>query len=72
VSPAWAWLALLLGVTAYVVAYDVWAKLGRHHTLSRQMHDWLFQPNAATFILAGLAAVLVGLLVHFIRYHAGG
>ena len=68
-SPAWAWLVLLLGVTAYVVAYDVWAELGHHHTLSRQMHDWLFQPTPATFILAGLAGLLVGLMVHFIRVH---
>jgi len=70
ISPAWAWLYLLIIVNALWISYDVWAKTHRHNTLSRQMHDWIFSPGIGPFIIAAIAGVFVLLIMHFTRYHA--
>ena len=70
-SPAWFWLVIFIEVNVTWISYDVWAKLNHHNTLSRQMHDWMFNPAIAPFLFGGLAGVVVLLVLHFLIYHGG-
>ena len=69
-TPAWGWLAIALGNLALITPYDLWLKLTHRHTLTRQMHDWLFSPTIGPFIAATVAFLLVLGALHFLRYHA--
>ena len=71
-SPALGWLLIAVGNIALITPYDVWLKLTGHHTLTRQMHDWLFSPTIGPFIGAGVAFLLVLGVLHFLRYHPAG
>lgn len=69
-SPAWFWLVIAIEVNVTWIAYDLWAIHGRHNTLSRQMHDWLFSPSIGPWVLATAAFIVVLAISHFARYHA--
>lgn len=71
-TAAWAWLTIALGNIALIAPYDFWLHFTRRHTLTRQMHDWLFSPTIGPFIAAGVAFLLVLGALHFLRYHASG
>ena len=71
-SPAWGWgfIAVLLVVT--VTPYDLWLHFTHRHTLTRQMHDWLFSATIGPFIGASAAFLIVLGALHFLRYHVSG
>ena len=71
-TPAWGWLMIAFGNLALITPYDLWLKLTRHHTLTRQMHDWLFSRTVGPFIGATVAFLLVLGVLHFLRYHPAG
>ena len=71
-SPAWGWGFIALGLAAVVTPYDLWLHFTHRHTLTRQMHDWLFSPTIGPFIGAGVAFLLVLGVLHFLRYHPAG
>lgn len=71
VSPAWAWLVILLEVVVTVVGYDVWAMVTHNQTLSRQLHDWVFHPSVGQFIIAGGTGLLGWFIYHIATYHHG-
>ena len=70
-SPTVAWICLAIGVNAYWISYDLWAIHTRHWTMTRQMHDWLFNKNVGPFFFAGWAFVFVLLITHFLMAHYG-
>jgi hypothetical protein len=69
ISPAYAWLWLFIEVNILWIGYDLWAKHYKHHTLSRQMHDWIVSPTIGPWVIASIAFIFVLLVMHFIRYH---
>ena len=71
-SPAWGWLVIALGNLLPITAFDLWLKLTRRHTLTRQMHDWIFSPTIGPWIGASVAFLLVLGALHFLRYHPAG
>lgn len=71
-SPAWAWLVIGIEVLASVVGYDLWAIWTGHHTLSRQMHDWVFHPSVGQFVIGGGAGLLAWFVYHIATYHPHG
>ena len=71
-SPAWGWGLIALSLVAVIIPYDLWLHFTHRHTLTRQMHDWLFSPTIGPFIGAGAAFLLVLGVLHFLRYHPAG
>jgi TRAP-type C4-dicarboxylate transport system permease small subunit len=65
-----AWLLIAIFVNVGWISYDVWAKLTNHWTMTRQMHDWLFNSSVGPFFYAGWVFVFVLALTHFFMYHA--
>lgn len=68
-TAAWAWLLLGIDVLAFVLGVDLWLGLTGRHTMTRQMHDWIYLTPAAQFIIPGALAVLAWFVVHEITYH---
>lgn len=70
-SAAAAWLILILGITAYVAGYDLWAVLiGHSPTMTGQFRAWLFDPVTGPFIVAFWVGAWAGLTAHwFLRRH---
>ena len=71
-TPAWGWLAIALGNLLLITGFDLWLHFTHRHTLTRQMHDWIFSPSIGPFIGAGVAFLLVLGALHFLRYHPAG
>ena len=71
-TAAWGWLVILLGNVLGITGYDLWLHFTGRHTLTRQMHDWVFHSQAAQFIIPGVAAFLIWFTVHEIIYHPKG
>lgn len=53
-SAAWAWLVLTVGVTFYVVAFDLFAYYSGARMMTIQFRLWLFDPVTGPFIAAGV------------------
>lgn len=67
---AWAWLIITVGITLYVVIFDVWASQTHHKMMTTQFRLWLFDPVIGPFLAAGWCAVFIGLTYHwFLRSH---
>jgi hypothetical protein len=66
-NPAtWAWLGLVVLLTAYVLGFDLWAQATNHDTMSAQIHVWM-QSQLAGPIVTGLwVGVSSALLYHFV------
>jgi len=72
VTAAWGWLIFLVGNIAWITPFDLWLHFTGRHTLTRQMHDWIFHSQNAQFIIPGAAALLIWFIVHEIIYHPHG
>lgn len=66
-SAVLAWVVLAVFVTAYVVAYDLWAHFTDHRTMSNQMGHWLTETVAGPIIVALWFAIIGGLGYHFLQ-----
>lgn len=64
-SAAWAWLILILSVTLYVVAFDLWAHFSGGVMMTTQFRLWLFDPYTGPFIAAGWSGLFIGLTYHW-------
>lgn len=65
-SAAWAWLVLLVLVAGFVAAFDVWAKLHGHLTMSGQFRLWLGDEVIGPFIFGAWVGVFAGLSWHWL------
>jgi hypothetical protein len=65
-SGAFAWLVLVVLVTAYVTAYDVWAYMSGHRMMTTQFRDWLHETVAGPIIAGLWIGVFVALTFHFL------
>lgn len=68
-SPAWAWLLIIAGNAAWITPFDLWLHFTGRHTLTRQMHDWMFSPTIGPIVFATIAFIVVLAMTHFLRYH---
>jgi hypothetical protein len=71
-TAAWGWLLWGLGNVALIVPLDLWLHFTHRHTLTRQMHDWIYLTPAAQFIIPGAIALVAWFVVHEITYHPHG
>lgn len=71
-TPAWGWFLIVVGNAAWITPYDLWLHFTHRHTLTRQMHDWIFHSWAAQFIIPGVLFLLAWFVVHEIIYHPKG
>ena len=71
-TPAWGWFLIVVGNAAWITPFDLWLHFTHRHTLTRQMHDWMFSSTIGPFIFAGIAFLVVLGLTHFLRYHVKG
>lgn len=60
-----AWLVLLIGVTLYVVAWDLYAYYTHGVMMTTQFREWLGDPVTGPFIMAGWVGLFVGLTYHW-------
>lgn len=61
-----AWVGIVVFITAYVVAYDLWAHYSGHLTMTTQFRDWLQGPIMGPVIFGLWVAVPVSLTYHFL------
>lgn len=67
-SAALAWLVLLFNITAYVVAYDVWAYRTGHLMMTTQFRVWLSGPVSGPIVMGLWVGLWIGLTAHlFLR-----
>lgn len=71
-TATWAWFVLLAGNIAWIVPVDLWLHFTHRHTMTRQMHDWVYLTPAAQFIIPGAIALLAWFIVHEATYHPHG
>jgi hypothetical protein len=65
-AASWAWAGLIAGISAYVVAFDLWAQATGHTTMSAQVHLWMQSQLAGPIVVAVWFGVSVGLAYHFL------
>lgn len=68
-SAAIAWIGVAVIINAWWIGYDLWAHFTGHWTMTRQMHDWLFNATVGPFFWASWAFVFVLALMHFAMAH---
>ena len=65
-SAAWAWLWLVLGITVYVVLFDVTAHRRGVLMMTIQFRDWLFDPYVGPVLWGGWVGLFAGLTWHWL------
>ena len=65
-SAAVAWAVLIALITAYVVAYDLWAYYSDHKMMTTQFRDWLHETVAGPIIAGLWIGAFVALSFHFL------
>lgn len=61
-----AWIGIALTIFLYVLAYDVWATVTDHKTMTGQFRDWLLAPVGGPVIAGLWIGIFVGLTFHFL------
>lgn len=68
-TAAAAWYVLGGLVVGWVVPVDLWLHYTGRHTMTRQMHDWIYLTPAAQFIIPAAVALVVWFITHEVTYH---
>lgn len=61
-----AWIGIVIMITCYVVAYDLWAYYSGHKMMTTQFRDWLHGSVAGPMIAGLWIGVFVALSYHFL------
>lgn len=62
----WAWVGIIVLISAYVVGYDVWAQVTNHVTMSAQFHTWMQSELVGPIVVAIWMGASIGLAYHFL------
>ena len=65
-SAVLAWIVLIVLITSYVAAYDVWAWRSGHRMMTTQVRVWLTETVAGPLIAGLWVGVFVALTFHFV------
>lgn len=63
---AWAWLVLVAIVVSFVAAFDIWATVTKHHTMTGQFRMWLGSEVIGPFIFGAWVGIFGGLSWHWL------
>ena len=63
---AWAWAGVIVLVSAYVVAFDLWAQKTGHLTMSAQFHNWMQNELTGPIAVGLWLGASFGLFYHFL------
>lgn len=61
-----AWIGIVILITAYVVAYDLWAYYSNHRMMTTQFRDWLAHPVTGPIVMGLWGGVFIALSFHFL------
>lgn len=71
-AAAWGWVGIGVANLLGIAGLDAWLISTGRHSLTRQMHDWVFQTQWAQLIIPLAAGLLIWFIVHEIIYHPHG
>jgi hypothetical protein len=60
----WAWVILIIGVNAYWITFDLWARSHNHEYMTTEFREGINHPLFGPLILGLVAFTVVAFLVH--------
>ena len=60
----WAWVILIIGVNAYWIGFDLWARANNHEYMTTELREGINNPVLGPLVLGLIAFTVVAFLAH--------